>query len=198
MRRSTSVSALRNRCRFSRPTASRTWLDALLADPAARVRMEAASRLPRDAAAAHAARLARGLGDPDGSVKAAALDAAAPLASGPAADPRRPGMRGPGAYGTALASREPDLVASALDAAASLAEGGCSLLAARGDDPGRPRPRPGAAAARREVRRERRNRFAPVARHALFPGGDYRRLARLGRDGARPRDVRDDAGLLRG
>jgi cyclophilin family peptidyl-prolyl cis-trans isomerase len=38
------------------------------------------------------------------------------------------------AYASALASREADLVASALDAAASLAEGGCALLAARRDD----------------------------------------------------------------
>ena len=38
------------------------------------------------------------------------------------------------AYASALASREPDLVASALDAAASLGDGGCALLAARRDD----------------------------------------------------------------
>lgn len=108
------------------------WLDLLLADPVPRVRMEAVSRLPREAAARHASGIVRALGDPDGAVKAAALDAAAPIASGPSADPavadawRR-------AYDAALASREPDLVASALDAAASLAEGGRLLVAARRD-----------------------------------------------------------------
>jgi cyclophilin family peptidyl-prolyl cis-trans isomerase len=66
-------------------------------------------------------------------VKAVALDAAAPLASGPSADPAvREAWRA--AWASALESREPDLVASALDAAASLAEGGCALLAARRDD----------------------------------------------------------------
>ncbi len=109
------------------------WLDALLGDPASRVRMEAVSHLPRDAAPLHASRLVRALADADGSVRAVALDVAASLASGPSADPAvREAWRA--AYASALDSREPDLVASALDAAASLAEGGCSLLGARRDD----------------------------------------------------------------
>jgi cyclophilin family peptidyl-prolyl cis-trans isomerase/HEAT repeat protein len=110
------------------------WLDALLADPGARVRMEAVSRIPKGVAAQHAGRLARALADTDGSVRAAALDAAAPLASGNAADAavKEAWTR---AYGSALASREADLVASALDAAASLPEGGCALLDACRDDP---------------------------------------------------------------
>lgn len=108
------------------------WLDALLGDTAPRVRMEAVSRVPRDAAAAHAPRLARALGDPDGSVRAAALDTTAPLASGPGADPAVK-EAWPAAYASALASGEPDLAASALDAAASLAEGGCALLARQRD-----------------------------------------------------------------
>ena len=111
-----------------------TWVDALLADPAARVRMEAVSRIPKGAAATLSPRLVRALGDPDASVRAAALDAAASLASGPSADPQvRQAWRT--AYGSALVSREPDLVASALDAAAALAEGGRELLSARRDDP---------------------------------------------------------------
>jgi cyclophilin family peptidyl-prolyl cis-trans isomerase len=94
--------------------------------------MEAVTRLPREAA--HAPRLVRALSDADGGVRAAALDAATPLASGPAAVSEvREAWKA--AYGAALASLEPDLVASALDAAASLAEGGCPLLAARRDDP---------------------------------------------------------------
>lgn len=109
------------------------WLEALLADPAPRVRMEAVSRLPRGAAPQLAALLARALADPDGAVRAAALDAAAPLAEGPSADAAvREAFRA--AYAASLASGEPDLVASALDAAASLAEGACPLLAARRDD----------------------------------------------------------------
>jgi cyclophilin family peptidyl-prolyl cis-trans isomerase/HEAT repeat protein len=104
------------------------WLDALLGDPSPRVRMEAVSRLPRDSVAAHAPRLTEALGDPDGSVRAAALDATAPLASGPGADPAVK-EAWPAAFSSALASGEADLAASALDAAASLAEGGCGLLA---------------------------------------------------------------------
>ncbi len=110
-----------------------SWLDALLADAAARVRMEAVSRLPRGHASSFVPHLLRALADPDGSVQAVALDVAAPFASGPGADAAvRPAWEA--AYAAALASREPDLVASALDAAASLAEGGCPLLAARRDD----------------------------------------------------------------
>jgi len=110
-----------------------SWLDAFFADPAARVRMEAVSRLPRGNAPSVLPYLLRALADPDGSVQAVALEVAAPLASGPGADSAvRPAWDA--AYAWALASREPDLVASALDAAASLAEGGCPLLAARRDD----------------------------------------------------------------
>ena len=110
------------------------WLDALLADPAPRVRMEAVSRLPRSEAALQGGRLERALADPDGSVAAAALDAAAPLASGPGVDPSV-AKAWRKAFAAALATGEADLVASALDAAASLAEGGRELLAARRHDP---------------------------------------------------------------
>ena len=116
------------------PDAPPALLDALLADPAPRVRMEAISRLPRAAVPSLAGPLGRALTDPDGAVKAAALDAAVPLAAGASADPTvREAWRA--AYDAALASGEPDVVASALDAAASLAEGACPLLAARRDDP---------------------------------------------------------------
>lgn len=157
------------------------WLDALLGDPVPRVRMEAVSRLPRGSAPVHAARLARALGDPDGSVKAAALDAAAPLASGPEADP---GVREawPAAYAAALASGEPDLVASALDAAASLAEGGCALLARHRDavdDLVRSRAR--GLLARRCGEDASRLAHRPFATRLRAP--DYARLARLAETG---------------
>ena len=109
------------------------WLDALLEDPAARVRMEAVSHLSRDVVAAVASRLVKALADPDGSVRAAALDAAAPLVSSPGAEASvRDAWRR--AYASAVASGKADLVSSALDAAASLTDGGCPLLAARRDD----------------------------------------------------------------
>lgn len=110
-----------------------SWLDALLADAAARVRMEAVSRLPRESISSLVPYLLKVLADRDGSVQAVALDVAAPLASGPGAD-AAVRLAWNAAYASALASREPDLVASALDAAASLAEGGCPLLSARRDD----------------------------------------------------------------
>lgn len=157
------------------------WLDVLLADPSARVRMEAVSRLPREAAPRHAARLARALGDGDGSVAAAALEASAPLASGPAADSAltEAWLR---AFAKAVASGEPDLAASALDAAASLADGGCPLLARErdaADDLVRSR-------ARRLLAERCGEDVSPLA-HRLFAtrlsAADYRRLASLAESG---------------
>jgi cyclophilin family peptidyl-prolyl cis-trans isomerase/HEAT repeat protein len=153
------------------------WLDALLADPAARVRMEATSSFPRDAARSLAPYLGKALADIDGSVRAVALDVAAPLASGSGAEAAvRPAWSA--AYASALASHEPDLVASALDAAASLAEGGCPLLAAQrdeADDLVRVRAR------RLLVEKcgEDPGTFSrhPVSTH--LSDGDYRRLAQL-------------------
>jgi len=157
------------------------WLDALLADPAARVRMEAVSRLPRDAAPSFATYLVKALADPDGSVQAVALDVTAPLASGPDADAAVKGAWGV-AYASALASREPDLVASALDAAATLADGGCGLLAVRrddGDDLVRSRAR------RLLVERcgEKTDGFSRRPFVTRLSGADYRRLARLAESG---------------
>ncbi len=157
------------------------WLDVLLADPATRVRMETVSRLPRDAAPGLAPYLVRALADPDGSVRAVALDLAAPLAAGPGADAAiQPAWRA--AYASALASREPDLVASALDAAASLPEGGCSLLAARRDDADdlvRTR-------ARRLLVEKCSGDPGTFARHPFatrLSAADYRRLAQLAETG---------------
>jgi cyclophilin family peptidyl-prolyl cis-trans isomerase/HEAT repeat protein len=113
---------------FVRSDRLAAWLESLLGDPSPRVRMEAVSRFPRDAVAAHASRLAGALTDPDGAVRVAALDATAPLASGPGAHAAVK-EAWPAAFSSALASGEPDLAATALDAAASLAEGGCTLLA---------------------------------------------------------------------
>ena len=157
------------------------WLDALLADPSSRVRMEAVSRLPREAAPEHAGRLVRALGDPDGSVKAVALDVSASLASGPNADATL-ARAWRSAFAAALASREPDFVASALDSAASLADGGCELLAARRDDP--------EDLVRSHARRllsgrcgEDPGRFVHVPFATRVPDADYWRLARLAATG---------------
>lgn len=158
-----------------------TWLDALLADPVARVRMEAVSRVPREATASFVPQLLRALADADGSVQAAALDVATPLASGPGADSGAKAAWS-AAWARALASGEPDLVASALDAAGALAEGGCPLLAARRDDAD---DLVRARARRLLVERcgEKANDFSrrPVA--TRLSGGDYRRLAELAESG---------------
>jgi cyclophilin family peptidyl-prolyl cis-trans isomerase len=158
-----------------------SWLDTLLSDPTARVRMEAVSRVPRDAAHALASHLVRALADVDGRVQAVALDIAAPLASGPGADAAVKKAWGV-AYAFTLASREPDLVASALDAAASRAEGGCALLAARrddGDDLVRTRAR------RLLVERcgEKTDGFSRRPFATRLSGTDYRRLAQLAESG---------------
>ncbi|MBK9088750.1 MAG: peptidylprolyl isomerase [Holophagales bacterium] len=143
--------------------------------------MEAVSHLPRDAAPALASYLVRALADADGSVRAVALDIAAPLASGPGADAAvQPVWRA--AYDSALASREADVVASALDAAVSLADGGCALLAARRDDADdlvRTR-------ARRLLVEKCGEDPGTFARHPFatrLSGADYRRLAQLGESG---------------
>ncbi len=157
------------------------WLDALLADPAARVRMEAVSRLPRDAAPALSSRLVKALGDADGTVSAVALDIAAPLVSGPGADATVQ-LAWRAAYASALVSREPDLVASALDAAASLAEGSCALLAARRDDV---EDLVRARARRLLVEKcgEDPGAFARRPLATRLSGADYRRLVQLAESG---------------
>jgi cyclophilin family peptidyl-prolyl cis-trans isomerase len=158
-----------------------TFLDALLADPAARVRMEAVSRLPRDAAPSLASRLVEALADSDGSVQAVALDIAAPLASGPGADAAVK-KAWSAAFASALASREPDLVASALDAAAVLAEGGCALLAARRDDAD---DLVRARARRLLVEKcgEDPGTFSRRSFVTRLSGADYRRLAQVAESG---------------
>jgi cyclophilin family peptidyl-prolyl cis-trans isomerase len=166
---------------FLPPERLAPWLDALLADVAARVRMEAISHLPRAAAPSIASRLVRALADRDGSVRAAALDVAVPLASGPGADAAvQPAWRA--AYASALASREADLVASALDAAASLAEGGCALLAARRDDAD---DLVRARARRLLVEKcgEDPGTFSRRSFTTRLSGADYRRLAQLAESG---------------
>ncbi len=162
------------------------WLAALLSDPSPRVRMEAVSRFPREvvgppAAGDAPALLVRVLADPDGGVRAAALDAAAPLASGAGAVAAvRDAWRV--AFASALASGEADFVATALSAAASLAEGGRELLSARRDDPD-DLVRDGARRLLAERFGEEPSRDArrPVA--TRLSGPDYRRLARLAETG---------------
>jgi len=162
------------------------WAKALLSDPSPRVRMEAVSRFPRDLVGPPAAEngpglLAQALADPGGGVRAAALAAAAPLASGAGADAAlRAAWRA--AFASALASGEADFVATALSAAASLAEGGRELLAARRDDPD-DLVRDGARRLLAERFGEDPSRDArrPVA--PRLSASDYRRLARLAETG---------------
>ena len=150
------------------------WLEALLGDAAPRVRMEAISRLPRPLAPRSLSALKRALADPDGAVCAAALDASAPLAAGTRSDAAL-AAAWRAAFDALVASREADLVASALDAAASLPEGGRELLSARRD-----------AAddlVRERARRLLRERFGETSKGAPRPvttrlaAADYRRLA---------------------
>lgn len=158
------------------------YLRALLGDPAPRVRMEAVSRFPRALAGPPAAEpgrelLLRALAEADGAVRAAALEAASPAASGAGADAAVAAAWAK-AFAAAAGSGEPDLVASALDAAAGLAEGGRLLLAARRDDPDdqvRERAR------RLLVERfgEDPATFAHRPARTRLSGADYRRLARL-------------------
>ncbi|MHB8800214.1 MAG: peptidylprolyl isomerase [Thermoanaerobaculia bacterium] len=150
------------------------WLEALLADPAPRVRMEAVSRFPRPLVPRSLPLLTRALADPDGAVRAAALDASAPLAAGAGNDAAL-SAAWRAAFGALVASGEADLVASALDAAASLPEGGRELLDAHRD-----------AAddlVRERARRLLRERFGEASDGVLrnvatrLSAADYRRLA---------------------
>ena len=150
------------------------WLEALLGDPAPRVRMEAVSRFPRPLVSRALPLLARALADPDGAVRAAALDVSAPFAAGTGGDAAL-AAAWRAAFDALVASGEADLVASALDAAASLPEGGRELLAAQRD-----------AAddlARERARRLLRERFGEVSSGSprsvatRLSGSDYRRLA---------------------
>ena len=150
------------------------WLEALLGDPAPRVRMEAVSRFPRPLVPGSLPVLKRALADPDGAVRAAALDVSAPLAAGTGSDAAL-AAAWRAAFDALVASGEADLVASALDAAASLPEGGRELLAARRD-----------AAddlVRERARRLLRERFGEVSGGSprsvatRLTAADYRRLA---------------------
>ena len=171
------------------------WLDALLSDPAPRVRMEAVARVPRPASRALSGPLSRALGDADGAVRAAALEAAAPLAGGPAAVASLTEAWRI-AFGAALSSGETDLVVSALDAAAALVEGGCSLLAQRRDDPDAV-VRARARALLVEKCREEPATFAFRPVRTRLSGSDYRRLAALSETGRLVADVETTRGRFR-
>ena len=178
---STSGSARPRRCRSFPADRLAPWLDALLADPAARVRMEAVSRLPRDAAPALASRLVRALADADGSVQAVALDVAAPLASGPGADAAV--QRGLAARPTPPPSPPASPTSSRRRSTPRRRspKEGCALLAARRDDADdlvRVR-------ARRllvETCGEDPGTFVRRPFATRLSAADYRRLAQLGRD----------------
>lgn len=151
------------------------WLEALLGDSAPRVRMEAVSRLPRPLVARSLSPLTRALVDPDGAVRAAALDATAPHAAGAGNDTRL-AAAWRAAFDALVASGEADLVASALDAAASLPEGGRELLAAQRDADD--------DLVRERARRLLRERFeeppggSPRSVVTRLAAADYRRLAK--------------------
>lgn len=150
------------------------WLEALLADPAPRVRMEAVSRFPRPLVPGRLPLLARALADPDGAVRAAALDASAPLAAGTEKDAAL-ATAWHEAFRALVASGEADLVASALDAAASLPQGGRELLAAQRDASD--------DLVRERARRLLRERFgetssgSPRSVATRLAAAEYRRLA---------------------
>ncbi len=150
------------------------WLEALLGDPAPRVRMEAVSRFPRPLVPGSLPLLTRALADPDGAVRASALDTTAPVAAGSANDAALAAAWRE-AFDALVASGEADLVASALDAAASLPEGGRELLAAHRDASD--------DLVRERARRLLRERFgeassgSPRSVATRLSGADYRRLA---------------------
>jgi len=103
----------------------------LLLDGSACVRAAALASLSKRKAPVPLPWLHAALRDPSPSVRAAALEAAAPLVDGPAA-PLLPAWSE--AFERSFDSAEPDDVVSALDAAASRGEKGRALVAARVDD----------------------------------------------------------------
>ena len=115
------------------PDRAAAWAGRLLADPVARVRMEAVSRLPKEAAARSPHLLEGPLADPDLSVRAAALGAAAPLLG--SEDGRSLDAPWHAALASSLASGDADAVASALESAAERPGAAPGLLEARADDP---------------------------------------------------------------
>jgi cyclophilin family peptidyl-prolyl cis-trans isomerase/HEAT repeat protein len=150
------------------------WLEALLGDAAPRVRMEAVSRFPRALVPGSLPFLTRALADPDGAVRAVALDASAPFTAGTGSDAAL-AAAWRAAFDALVASGEADLVASALDAAASLPEGGRELLVARRDSSD--------DLVRERARRLLRERFgepsggSPRSVATRLTAADYRRLA---------------------
>ncbi len=146
----------------------------LLSDASARVRATALSVLSKRKGPPSEARLLAALRDPSPSVRAAALEAGAPLVDGPAGALLPAWLE---AFGRSFAAAEPDDVVTALEAAASRGEKGRPLVEARVGDPD--------AVVRETARR------VMVGRYGASPGGfaripvesgrtmdDYRALAR--------------------
>lgn len=147
---------------------------ALLSDRSARVRTSAVSFLSKRKTPIPDARLLAALNDPSPSVRAAALEAAAPrLEAVPALVPAWEK-----AFGRSFGTAEPDDVVTALEAAAARGAAGRTLVAARVDDPD-------------SVVREKARRLM-VEKFGVAPGGfrkipvdsgrtmaGYRELARM-------------------
>lgn len=147
---------------------------ALLADPAPRVRAAALSSLSKKSPGAAAHWLLVGLVDRDPSVRAVALEAAAPLLERGSDDLKREWTA---AFDKAFDSAEPDFTVGALDAAATRGEAGRALVASHVND-------------ENDVAREKARRllvekygavaasFRPIPVRTRLSEADYDRLAR--------------------
>lgn len=106
--------------------------DALVSDPAARVRAAALSSLSEKSPGAAAHWLLVGLVDHDAAVREVALEAAAPLLEKGSDEMKRAWAS---AFEKAFESGEPDFTVGALDAAAARGDAGHALVAAHENDP---------------------------------------------------------------
>jgi cyclophilin family peptidyl-prolyl cis-trans isomerase/HEAT repeat protein len=156
-------------------------LASVLKDSAARVRALALGSAPKAILEASAPLLAAALGDPDASVRSAALDAAAPLSD-------RPELAAAWRRGFDLSfAKESDDAVGALDAAVARADGGRALVEARVDDRD--------PVVRDKARRLMREKFHETRAFVKIPIetgrtlADYRTLARSANEASFAADV---------
>jgi cyclophilin family peptidyl-prolyl cis-trans isomerase/HEAT repeat protein len=149
-------------------------VDALISDPAPRVRAATISSLSKKSPGASSRWLLAGLADRDPAVRDAALDAAAPLVEKGSEELKRAWTT---AFQKAFEAGEPDFTVGALDAAAARGEPGHALVAAHANDPD--------AVTREKARRllvekygAARGSFRPIAVATRLGSGDYDRLAK--------------------
>ena len=155
-------------------SSSDSLADALISDPAPRVRAAALSSLSKKSPGAATRWLLAGLVDRDPAVRDVALEAAAPLLEKGSADLRRAWEE---AFRRAFESGEPDFTVGALDAAASRGEAGRALVAAHANDAD--------AVTREKARRLLVEKygaaaasFRPIPVKTRLSPADYDRLAR--------------------